>query len=115
MKPEGRSFDVGIKDRVKADVAVALAVTHHLILVQNYDLSHVFKVIGEYSTEYVLIEFMPIGLFSGHENKTPKLPSYYNLSWFEAEFKRCFEYMFDESLDYNRHLFVGKVKGRAYV
>ena len=97
------NFDFG---KVKSDIAVALAVTHHLLLTQKCPIDSVFKKIGQYSNRYVLIEFMPLGLWGGYY--TPPIPEWYNLNWFREKFKRHFKLLIEEQTEKNRILFLGE-------
>ncbi len=51
----------------RSDVAIAMAVTHHLILTQGFHISAIFEAIKSFSKKYVFIEFMPLGLWGGGE------------------------------------------------
>lgn len=113
VKPEGRAFDRNLEDRLNADVSIALAVTHHLLLTQNYDLDYIFKTISKFTNQYTLIEFMPFGLFGGDLKTTPKTPNYYTTEWFKEAFSRHFILISDEEVDFNRHLFVGKIRNSS--
>ncbi|AGC76574.1 hypothetical protein LX97_01235 [Nonlabens dokdonensis] len=110
VRPNNRTNTKVISDRINADVVMALAVTHHLILTQDITLDHIFNVLKSLSTKYVVIEFMPLGLYSGDMNNIPAVPDYYTLEWFKTTFSEYFDYMLDEKLDVNRHLFVGSIK-----
>lgn len=111
--PKGRSFDKKLQNRLSADVCIALAITHHLILSQNYDIEYIFQTISKYAKKYVLIEFMPEGLYSINQLTTPEVPKYYNTKWFKEKFLKYYDHVLDEKLAFNRHLFVGKIKERT--
>ena len=67
-------------ERFRADVVFALALTHHLLLSQDYDIDEIFNNISAYAFKYVFIEFMPLGLWiTGQE---PKVPAWYTKEWF---------------------------------
>lgn len=110
VRPNGRANDVGIQKRIKADVVMALAVTHHLILTQEISLKHIFTILESLTNTYVVVEFMPLGLYAGDLATTPPVPDFYTLEWFKEAFSSHFEYMLDEEVNINRHLFVGKLK-----
>ncbi|BCS96485.1 50S ribosomal protein L11 methyltransferase [Desulfoluna limicola] len=110
VNPEGRAFDKKLVERIGADVSIALAVTHHLLLTQNYDLDYIFEMMSKFTNKYILIEFMPLGLYGGDLKTTPKVPDYYNLGWFKKHFLKHYDYILDEEIALNRHLFVGKIK-----
>ena len=91
---------------IKSDIAFALAVTHHLILSQEYLLPVIFDSISRYANKYVVIEFMPVGLWAG-EAEFPKIPEWYNVDWFRKEFVKKFHLLAEEQLETNRIVFVG--------
>lgn len=94
--------------RFKSDIAVALAVTHHLLLTQGYDIEYIFNKVKAYSNKYVVIEFMPLGLWDG--TQAPPTPDWYNLEWFRENFEKHFELMHEEQLEENRIVFAGRIK-----
>lgn len=110
MLPSGKIIDVKVENRLSGDISIALAITHHLLLTQNWDIDNVFDQIKKFTKKYVIIEFMPMGLYAGELSNTPNLPDYYNINWFTKKFKKHFEYILDEKLEQNRHVFVGKIK-----
>lgn len=111
VRPNGRSCDKKIENRISADIVMGLAVTHHLILTQEINLDHIFKVFERLTNKYIVIEFMPLGLYSGNIKNIPPIPDYYTLKWFKTSFSKRFEYILDKEIGVNRHLFVGKIKG----
>ena len=111
VKPEGRALDKKLEERLRADISISLAVTHHLLLTQNYDIEYILSTIKKFTKKYVLIEFMPEGLYGGDFSTTPKIPSHYHMKWFKENFMKYFDLILDEKVDFNRHLFVGKVRG----
>lgn len=96
------------KSRFKSDIVLALAVTHHLILTQNFSIGSILKTICEYSKKYALIEFMPLGLWDGHSS--PSLPKWYCESWFYDNLSKYFIILNRKKLEQNRILFVCQVK-----
>jgi hypothetical protein len=68
-----------VVSNICSDVVFALALTHHLILSQNYDIHAIFSTISMYSRKYVYIEFCPLGLWSN--GKAPPFPDWYNEAW----------------------------------
>jgi len=110
VRPNGRSCDLKIENRIKADIVMALAISHHLILSQEVSLKHIFKVLERLTNKYIIIEFMPLGLYSGNLENIPPVPEYYTLDWFKSSFSEYFDYCLDEEIDVNRHLFIGKIK-----
>ncbi|MBI2516125.1 MAG: hypothetical protein HYV95_04350 [Opitutae bacterium] len=94
--------------RLQCDGAVALAVTHHLLLTQRVPIERVLKSIAAYARRFVGVEFMPLGLWDG--TKAPPIPEWYNAEWFRTEFAREFDLTHDEVLEPNRHLFCGRIR-----
>lgn len=92
----------------KSDIVLGLAVTHHLILTQNFSLEFIFDRMAAYSKKYVYIEFMPLGLWGGGE--LPKIPSWYTEDWFEKMFAKKFNLIHKEQLEKNRVIFIGEIK-----
>jgi hypothetical protein len=99
---------------IQADAVFALALTHHLILSQHFEVNAIFSTISMYSKKYVYIEFCPLGLYS--DGKAPPFPDWYNEDWFESNFKRHFTLLHKEIVDKTargqtlRVLFIG-IKG----
>lgn len=110
VRPNSRGCDLKMEQRIKGDVVMALAVTHHLILVQDISLEHIFNVLKAFTKKYVIVEFMPLGLYSGDLEKTPPIPDYYTFDWFKDMFCESFDYILDEETETNRHVFIGKLK-----
>lgn len=96
--------------RFRGDAAVALALTHHLLLTQSFTIERVFDSIRKFTKKYVFIEFMPLGLWNGKE--APPVPSWYTHDWFEKNFRKYFFLEEIKKLDINRVLFVGRLKNR---
>ncbi len=96
--------------RLKSDIVLALAVTHHLILTGNFLLSSIFERISLYSNKYVITEFMPMGLYSTESDYIPDIPEWYTVDWFKDEFEKHFTLEYTIQLEKNRILFVGKIK-----
>lgn len=95
--------------RFKAELVLALAVTHHLILTAGYSLHYIFETIASFSSKFVMIEFMPLGLWSSESpSSLPPVPHWYTEEWFAAEFEQRFDVILREQLDQNRVLYVGK-------
>lgn len=97
--------------RLKSDIVLALAITHHLLLTSKFLIASVFERIKLYSNKYVMIEFMPLGLWSDESPEVmPNIPGWYNVDWFKKEFEQHFDLLKQEQLEKNRILFVGQVK-----
>ncbi len=93
--------------RMKSDLVVALAVTHHLILTSNYPIDTIFEKINSFSNKYVMVEFMPMGLWSSDVENVPSVPAWYSLEWFRNKFTGYFNLFLEEQTERNRILFVG--------
>jgi hypothetical protein len=91
--------------RFKSDAVVALALTHHLLLSRSLPLGWILDILSKYSTRFVLVEFMPLGLYTGRGS--PAVPSWYTAKWFERHFTARFDLMERRQLEENRILFVG--------
>lgn len=98
-------------DRFKADAVVALALTHHLVLGQHLSIELFFEIVSKYSSRYVFIEFMPLGLWSGAPSAP--LPSWYCQEWFKTAFEKYFTLHLIETLEENRVLFFGELPNRS--
>jgi len=94
--------------RFRSDVVLALAVTHHLLLTQNFPISDVLGAIASYTRRHALIEFMPLGLWDG--TRPPLIPEWYTQSRFEHAFAEYFDIDRVEKLEANRILYVGRLK-----
>ena len=75
---------------LKSDIAIALAVTHHLILTQGYNINSIFDMITKYTSKYALIEFCPLGMYCGGDI-LPQVPDWYTQEWFEENLKKVFD------------------------
>jgi hypothetical protein len=104
---ETSDSEIPVSDRFRSEAVLALALTHHLVLTQNFRLSNIFSTIKKFTSNYIFIEFMPMGLYNGVS--APQLPSWYSEKWFENEFLEHFELIEKKILEKNRVLFVGKV------
>lgn len=94
--------------RFRADAVVALALSHHLVLTCGLRLEWIFDLLGQYSCNYLLIEFMPLGLYAGPAS--PPTPAWYTQEWFQKEFEKRFNLIGCTRLEENRVLFVGSKK-----
>ncbi len=98
-------------ERFRCDAVVALAISHHLVLTQRISLDHVLEVLGEFAARYMLIEFMPLGLWDG--SGTLPTPPWYTLEWFSNTFQKHYKLLLQETLETNRIIFVGEKQNRA--
>lgn len=109
--PEVNKFERAPESRFKSELVLSLALTHHLILTQGYSLEYIFETIAGFSSKYVLIEFMPLGLFDSVSQTGGGHPDWYTEEWFRAEYERHFEVIDVMKLEINRTLFVGRLHG----
>lgn len=96
------------KGRLVSDIALALAVTHHLLLTQKIGIDTVLESVAGYTRRYVGIEFMPLGLHDGHQ--APPVPEWYTLEWFRKNFINHFDCILEEKLEENRVFFLGTLR-----
>lgn len=94
--------------RFQADAVVALALSHHVILSRGLRLEWVLDQLSQYCRNYLLIEFMPLGLYNGPNS--PPTPAWYTREWFQKEFEVRFDLLSCTQLEENRVLFVGTKK-----
>jgi hypothetical protein len=100
---------IGTAKRIKSDLVLALAITHHLILTNGFSIESVFERIKSYANKFVMIEFMPLGLWQYGSTSYPELPAWYNEEWFTNNFEKYFTLIKKERLEENRILFFGKI------
>jgi SAM-dependent methyltransferase len=106
--PLATSFGTGPVERLRSEVVLALAVTHHVLLTQHVPVDRMLASIGAYAEKFVLIEFMPLGLWDGR--RAPPFPEWYSREWFRESFSRHFVLRHEEQVEENRILFVGAVR-----
>ena len=95
-------------ERFKSDIVIALALTHHLILTQKVRLSSLLQILTEYTNKYILIEFMPLGLWDG--KKKTEVPEWYTLEWFTKEMAEYFKIIKTLQTEQNRIAILGELK-----
>ena len=108
MVPEINFYSAPPPVRFRADLVTALAVTHHLILTQNFDIREILRTIAGYTRRFALVEFMPLGLWNG--KTAPPLPDWYTLEWFQQAFSEFFDVLLVEEVETNRVLHLGRLK-----
>jgi hypothetical protein len=91
-------------DRLRTEMVVALAITHHLVLAQQYDIDAVFDSLLSFSRKYLIVEFMPLGLWDGVTG--PAVPEWYSESWFEQSLMSRCKILEKVTLEANRVLYV---------
>lgn len=101
----------GTASRVKSDLVMALAVTHHLVLTNLYSLDAIFERVKMFANRFIMIEFMPLGLWVFGSKDYPALPEWYNEEWFSLTFQRHFNLLQKATLEENRILYFGELIG----
>jgi len=97
---------ITLDGRAKSELVIACAVTHHLLLTQYISIDKMFEKLKNYTTRYLLVEFMPLGLWDGHN--APDIPEYYTLDWFKLHMSKYFNIKLVEQLEKNRILLLGE-------
>jgi hypothetical protein len=83
------------------ELVLALALTHHLSLSQQYSFGEIARTLSDKSLKWVLVEFMPLGLVSGPTDMPqPNLPRWYCIENFLAALHDNFAEV--EEIDYPR-------------
>ena len=102
------SFTLPAPARFKSDLVVALAIMHHIILTQGQSVDFFLTTLLKYSNKYILVEFMPIGLWNSESDKAPPVPDWYNVDWFRTHFVKYFKILHEEEVAKNRIAFFGE-------
>ncbi len=97
-------------ERFKSDVVISLALLHHLILSQGFALEDILNEFKKYTKKYIVIEFMPRGLWNYEQGDNYSVPNWYNVEWFKVQFEKYFELLYFEQIEINYIVFIGKVK-----
>lgn len=106
--PYINTFEISPSVRFKSDAILALALTHHLLITQKINIDYLMDILSSYTNKYVLVEFMPLGLWNGHD--APPVPYWYNEEYFIKHFERKFNLVKKQKLNKNRILFIGTKK-----
>lgn len=100
----------GLYNRVKQDIVIMLAVTHHLILTQQMPIDFIFKRLSKFAEKFVLVEFMPLGLYDPDNPRfSIEPPIWYTEEWFRKSFEKHFDFIDRIQTEANRIAFVGKI------
>jgi len=75
---------------MKADLVLALAITHHLFFTNKLTFDYIAWLLTAYSTDTLITEFMPDGLGIGRPHPDP-LPAEYELEKFKNAFRPFFK------------------------
>lgn len=105
MMPDPIRGDPGRE--MKGDVVIALALTHHLLLTQGYRIDAVLERIAAHGRRYMIIEFMPKGLWDGVVGVEP--PAWYQRQWFADSLTRIGRIVLSEQLEENRVVFLVEI------
>lgn len=108
ISPVKISYALTFHQRNSFDCLVALAITHHLLLTQKYPIEKLMEEFTKYTNQYLVVEFMPLGLYSPNNKREYKVPEWYTLEWFKAAFEKYFTLIVEEKLEINRIVLVGK-------
>lgn len=100
------NFSNPLEERLQGEIVLALALTHHLLLGQHMDITILLERLNKMTLEHLLIEFMPLGIYSGGD--LPKVPEWYTVGWFKQNLSKFFIILHEERLEENRMLFVAK-------
>ena len=95
------------EERWKADLVLAMALTHHLLLSQYLNIDAMFERLARCTNRYLLIEFMPLGLWDG--DNAPELPSWYTLLWFQSHMEKLFTVLLVQQMEKNRIMLLGEL------
>ncbi len=106
MHPLDRS--IIFKRRSSADLGLALALTHHLFLGQGANIDVIFKDLLALVHKYLLVEFMPLGLWDG--TVAPPIPGWYTNEWFRRHLSQHAVVIHEEKIEENRILYLCEKK-----
>jgi hypothetical protein len=112
FSPNENNFGGSVYYRFRSETVLALALTHHLILTQKMSIRDILERLIKFSKKYVMIEFMPLGLYSPTSKRKYIVPEWYNVDWFRNNFSQYFHIINEEHLEKNRILFVGEIKSQ---
>lgn len=89
-----------LKDR-QADLLVANALTHHLLLTQGMAVKTMVERFMSLTNKYIIVEFMPRGVDKHN------IPKWYTLEWFMSALQKGFEIMHIKEMK-NRVIIIGE-------
>ena len=96
------------EERLKAEMVIVLAVTHHLMLTQGIKLDVIIDRLYEYSKRYLIVEFMPMGLYGGQSKTCQPVPDWYTKQYFKRSLDNKFHILCEMNLERNRILFMAE-------
>lgn len=94
-------------ERACSDVVIACALTHHLLLTQHVNIDSIFDKLSRLTKKYLIIEFMPLGLWGGGE--LPEIPAWYTEQWFVRHMEKRF-HILERGDSKHRILFLAEKK-----
>ena len=108
MSPLSKKGLKPVNERLQCDITICLALLHHLILSQKYNLETIFQELYDYGSGYLVVEFMPKGLWL--YGREVDVPSWYTSSWFKDKMTSRYSIIAEEQVEENYILFIGKRK-----
>lgn len=90
MKVKVSMDSFGAKTNHIPDLAIGMALTHHLFFTHKYRLEIIAKILSKHTNNALITEFMPNGM-GGHVPKPYPLPENYRLELFLEELSKYFE------------------------
>lgn len=107
-------YEQHLASLLKSDVVFALALVHHLTLGQGLCFYDVARGLSNVVKSFLIVEFMPFGLWGGGDSALPDVPKWYCLD----NFLQALTVFFDIScepreIDENRILIICSPKGAA--
>lgn len=75
--------------RFVSEIVVALAITHHFLLVEKLDYGQMFRIFKTFGRRWMIVDFMPLGL-DGQKTKVA-VPRWYSIEAFETSLKEVAE------------------------
>lgn len=105
---EWQSLSHERSQRLRSPVVIALAVTHHILLGQKFGLEAMFRILTKFCTDYLIVEFMPLGLWDGKASEP--LPDWYSEKAFVSAMEMSFEIVERAELEANRVAYLARVK-----
>lgn len=95
-------------DNLSSDICLAMAIAHHLVLGRGLKISSFFDIIAEYTSNIAIVEFMPLGLYTGNPpDYYPPIPDFWTLDNFRKEMEKRFRIIKEEQIEINRICLVG--------
>jgi hypothetical protein len=107
------SFTQPAPARFKSDMVVALAILHHIVLTQRQSVDFFLSTLMKYTNKFVLVEFMPMGLWDSVTDTAPPVPDWYNVEWFRTHFQKYFTILHEETVAKNRIAFLGEIVNKS--